>query len=341
MESAINAMEIRRDIVVIGASAGGIEAVIQLLSWLPAGLPASICVVIHRGARSSANWAYMLGKQAKIRVTEPRSGAALAHASVYVAPSDRHMTLDNHAIVLSDGPPVHYTRPAVNPLFTSAARTYGTRVLGMLLTGGGTDGTQGLLDIVAAGGLSLVQSPADAQHAAMPEHALAKDHVSAALSVRELAAAIVELAEGASIPSIPWARDVGGQEQSIVLKTSAPTAALVPRAIDWMKLDAYSQRGGERHDGSIAQTLGWRLLDAPPTAILTSDKHTVPHAICLELLRLSRFAYACVISGRDATRAASSRTSVDSNLFMYTLVPALSWLGRVCPTRLRTKTLAH
>jgi two-component system chemotaxis response regulator CheB len=196
MESTINAAEITRDVIVIGASAGGIEAVSQLLSWLPADLPASICIVIHRGARSPTNWSNTLGMHAKLPVTEPKSGAALAHARVYLAPSDRHMTLDHGMIVLSDGPRMHYTRPAVDPLFMSAASAYGTRVLGLLLTGGGTDGTQGLLAITGAGGLALVQKPVEAQQAAMPGYALANDHVSAALSVRELAAAIIELAAG-------------------------------------------------------------------------------------------------------------------------------------------------
>lgn len=108
MGNTINAEEIRRDVVVIGASAGGIHAVIQLLSRLPADLPASICIVIHRGSRSPANWSEMLGQQAKLVVTEPHSGSPLAPAHVYVAPSDRHMTLDNDVILLSDGPSLHY-----------------------------------------------------------------------------------------------------------------------------------------------------------------------------------------------------------------------------------------
>jgi two-component system chemotaxis response regulator CheB len=196
MQHAINTAEARRDIIVIGASAGGIAAVIELLSLLPAGLPASLCVVIHRGSHALTNWSHMLGGHAKLHVIEPTDGVSLEYACVYVAPSDRHMTLRNNKLYLDGGPRQHYTRPAVDPLFSSAAEEYGPRVLGVLLTGGGFDGTQGLVDIAAAGGICLVQSPTEAEHPAMPKHAIEHDHVSAALYIREIAAAIPQLAEG-------------------------------------------------------------------------------------------------------------------------------------------------
>ena len=106
---------------------------------------------------------------------------------VYIAPADCHITFENDHVVLHGGPKEHFTRPAVDPLFTSAAHAYGPRVVGVILTGGGHDGMEGLLDVTTSGGLSLVQKPSQAEHASMPEYAIAGDHVLAALTVDEMA----------------------------------------------------------------------------------------------------------------------------------------------------------
>jgi two-component system chemotaxis response regulator CheB len=119
---------------------------------------------------------------------------------VYIAPADCHMTFEHDRIVLDGGPKEHRTRPAVDPLFSSVARAYGSRVVGVVLTGGGHDGMQGLLHITMAGGLSLVQKPSDAEHASMPEYAIAHDHVRAALTVDEIGDALVLLARGCAVP---------------------------------------------------------------------------------------------------------------------------------------------
>jgi two-component system chemotaxis response regulator CheB len=192
----VNVGRIVRDVVVIGASAGGISAVAELLSGLPGNLPAIIGVVIHRGAKAPSDWSASLAKLAKLQVLEPVSGTVARQCVVYVAPSDQHMTFRHNAVFLDHNPQEHHTRPAVNPLFASAALAYGPRVLGIVLTGGGADGTKGLQSIAAAGGLSLVQCPGEAPAPSMPKHALAHDHVSAALSIDALANAIVELAHG-------------------------------------------------------------------------------------------------------------------------------------------------
>ena len=119
---------------------------------------------------------------------------------VYVAPADCHMTFEHENIVLTRGSKEHHTRPAVDPLFISAAVAYGPHVVGVVLTGGGHDGMQGLLDITTAGGLSLVQKPSEAEHISMPEYAIAHDHVRAALTVDEIGDALVLLARGGAVP---------------------------------------------------------------------------------------------------------------------------------------------
>jgi two-component system, chemotaxis family, protein-glutamate methylesterase/glutaminase len=198
----INAERFVRDIVVVGASAGGIRAVIRLLSRLPADFPASVGVVIHRGNRSQLDWSTMLGKESNIRVVQPEDGARLSRGVVFVAPPDYHMRFGGRLISLDHGEKQHHTRPAVNPLFSSAAVAYGPRVVGVVLTGGGSDGLQGLLDITAAGGLSLAQSLSEAEHTSMPEHAIVGDHVDAVLSVDAIGDALVQLANGDAVTLI-------------------------------------------------------------------------------------------------------------------------------------------
>jgi len=200
MTTEINAHRLVRDVIVIGASAGGIRAVVEVLSRLPADLPAFIGVVIHRGAVSSEDWSRTIGSRTKLRVIEPSAGDALVHGTVYVAPADCHMTFEDGRIALDGRAKEHFTRPAVDPLFTSAAKSYGSRVVGIILTGGGHDGMQGLLHITTAGGMSLVQKPSEAPHASMPAHAIAKDHVAAALTVDAIGDALPLLARGEVVP---------------------------------------------------------------------------------------------------------------------------------------------
>ena len=200
MSVAINPEKIARDVIVIGASAGGIRAVIELLARLPADLQAFVGVVIHRGATSTSDWSISLGMKTKLRVVEPTDGDPLTRGVVYIAPADCHMTFEHDHIALSGGAKEHHTRPAVDPLFTSAAKAYGPRVVGVVLTGGGHDGMQGLKDIATGGGLSLVQKPSEAEHASMPAYAVAHDHVRAALSIEEIGDALVLLTGGDAVP---------------------------------------------------------------------------------------------------------------------------------------------
>jgi two-component system, chemotaxis family, protein-glutamate methylesterase/glutaminase len=200
MNVTINPERIARDVIVVGASKGGIRAVIELLSRLPADLPAFVGVVIHRGSSFPSDWSDTLGRETHLRVVEPSDGELLTRGVAYIAPSDCHMTFRHGRISLARGAKEHRTRPAVDPLFASAALAYGPRVLAVVLTGGGHDGMQGLLDVTSAGGLSLVQKPSEAEAPSMPEYAIAHDHVRAALTVDKIGDAIVLLAQGECFP---------------------------------------------------------------------------------------------------------------------------------------------
>lgn len=196
MSVPINAERIVRDVIVIGASAGGIRAVIDVLARLPADLPAFVGVVIHRGAFSTDNWSQVIGMKTKLQVVEPADGDALKRGVVYIAPADCHMRFERDRISLDDDAKRHFTRPAVDPLFSSAALAYGRRVVAVVLTGGGHDGMLGLLDVSTAGGLALVQKPSEAADASMPTYAIAHDHVLAALGIDEIGDALAQLARG-------------------------------------------------------------------------------------------------------------------------------------------------
>jgi two-component system chemotaxis response regulator CheB len=119
--------------------------------------------------------------------------------TIYLAPRDRHLLFEAGHLRLDGGPREHHTRPAVDPLFVSAAQAFGPRVVGVVLTGTGDDGVHGLIAIKAAGGLSLVQDPQEARHPTMPLNAITRDRVNAALPVGDLARVIAALVEGKAV----------------------------------------------------------------------------------------------------------------------------------------------
>lgn len=161
-------------IVVIGASAGGVRPIRLIVSALPVRCAASIFIVLHIGRRMSI-LPDLLHRPDGLPAVFPRDGDLIKAGHVFVAPPDYHMLLDADRIRLDQGPKVHYTRPAVDPLFISAARHHGDRVVGVVLSGGDGDGATGLQAIKRHGGMTIVQRPDDANTPSMPLAALAAD----------------------------------------------------------------------------------------------------------------------------------------------------------------------
>jgi two-component system chemotaxis response regulator CheB len=164
------------DVVVIGASAGGVEALTALLGNLPRDLPAAVAVTLHRSPVASF-LAEVIGRRAVLPIVEAKDRMVFARGRIHLAPPDQHMRLERGLVRLDRGPRQHHTRPAIDPLFTSAAEQYGPRVVGIVLTGNMSDGVTGLVRIKEAGGLCLVQRPDDAPFPSMPRNALRFDHV--------------------------------------------------------------------------------------------------------------------------------------------------------------------
>ncbi|HEY8078551.1 MAG TPA: chemotaxis protein CheB [Labilithrix sp.] len=183
----------RRDLVVVGASAGGIEALRELVRELPLGFPASIVVVTHVAAHAPSALPSILTRSGPLRATHATSGVRLEHGHIFVAPPDHHLLVHDGALRLTRGPRENGHRPAVDPLFRSAARWHGPRVIAVVLSGALDDGTSGAFAVRMRGGIVVAQSPDDASYASMPESVIARvgaDHVAPA---RELARLLVRL----------------------------------------------------------------------------------------------------------------------------------------------------
>lgn len=196
-----------RDLIGIGASAGGVLLLRALLARLPADLPAAVFVTLHRSPLGPSILAEVLGHNAALPVLEPADGDAHQPGHVYVAPRDLHMTVHDGQIRLDRGPRQHHTRPAIDPLFSSLAG-HGARVAGVLLSGNLSDGVAGLVAIKGAGGLSLVQDPFEAEFPSMPQKALFYDHVDLVFHIDAAPALLTRLARGQSPQSAMRGLDV-------------------------------------------------------------------------------------------------------------------------------------
>ena len=195
----INEARLKRDVIVVGASAGGVQPLKDLLELLQPDLPATVAIVLHRSPYHETRLPMVLGRHALLSVHEPADRDPLLSGAVYVAPRDQHMIFEDGLVRLNRGAREHHTRPAIDPLFRSAAERYGARVVGVLLSGMGADGVSGLITIKKAGGVSLVQHPGEARFETMPCTAIAEDDVDAMLTVDELASALTALARGEAI----------------------------------------------------------------------------------------------------------------------------------------------
>jgi two-component system chemotaxis response regulator CheB len=195
----INTEAIPREVMVIGCSAGGIEALGRLLTALPSGFPAIVGIVQHRSAFYTADLGAILARYAALPLIEPQDGQPLEHGTVYLAPRDHHMRFEPGIIKLNRGPQEHSARPAADVLFRSAAEAYRERVVGIVLTGVGQDGAAGLRAIKAAGGLCVVQDPADALLAGMPSYALRQNSVDRTVLLKDLPGVMLALAKGETL----------------------------------------------------------------------------------------------------------------------------------------------
>ncbi len=185
----------QRDVIVIGGSAGALGPLKTIVQHLPVGFGASLLVVLH--TRSSGNGALpqILSHISKLPVRFARRDEPLRHGHIYIAPPDLHLIVAADELRLVHGPRENGFRPAIDPLFRTAARELQARVAGIILSGALSDGTYGLSLIKQHGGVAIVQDPAEADVASMPNNALAAVDVDYVLPAMEIAAKITELTE--------------------------------------------------------------------------------------------------------------------------------------------------
>jgi two-component system chemotaxis response regulator CheB len=186
------ALGTRRDIFVIGASAGGVSALLTLARALPPDLPAAVLVVLHVGANPSVLSSLMTAN-GKLPAVHAEDGQHVRSGVIHIAPPDRHMLVEDGVIKLTRDAKEHHARPAIDPLFRSAALAYGPRVIGVVLTGRLNDGTAGLQAVKEGGGVAVVQDPADAAHESMPQSALRSVQVDRCVPLSALGDTLVEL----------------------------------------------------------------------------------------------------------------------------------------------------
>ena len=184
----------KKDIVVVGASAGGIEALSDLVSRLPADFAASVFAVIHVPQGATSVLPQILSRRGKLRAKHPTNGERIEHGRIYVAPPNFHLIVHPGRIRLVRGPREHGVRPAVDPLFRSAALNLKERVVGVILSGNLDDGTAGLEAIKSNGGVTMVQDPAEAQYPGMIQSAIDNGWADQILPVAKIADKLIELA---------------------------------------------------------------------------------------------------------------------------------------------------
>jgi two-component system chemotaxis response regulator CheB len=187
------------EVVAIGASAGGVEALTRLVSLLPGDLRAAVFVVLHVMEGATSVLPQILSRAGPLRAANARDGELVEAGRIYVAPPGNHLTLDGAVVRLGRGPRENGHRPAVDPLFRTAAESFGPRAAGIVLSGTRDDGTAGLQKIERLGGVTLAQDPAEALYDGMPRNAIAQVAVDAVLTCAELAAAIARLTAVAPI----------------------------------------------------------------------------------------------------------------------------------------------
>ncbi len=191
--------EAARQVVLLGASAGGVEAISTVVAGLPADLPAAVLVVLHIPAWGTSVLPSILGRCGRLPVAHAVDGEPLLAGRVYVAPPDNHLATEDGKVRVTPGPKENGVRPAVDTLFRSAAHTHGRHVVAVVLSGTLDDGTAGLVAVKSHGGITVVQDPADAAFPGMPESAVRFAHPTHVAPVRDIAALVAQCVLDASV----------------------------------------------------------------------------------------------------------------------------------------------
>lgn len=192
---------VRYDIVVLAGSAGGLEALTAVLSTLPSDYPVPLAVVLHRSSQEPNFLTNVLSRHMRLRVTQAKAGEGPRPGTVYLAPSDLHLSVTAaRTFALTGGGRQSYVLSSADPLFVSVARVYEGRVVAVVLSGFGHDGAEGARAVGRAGGMVLVQDKATAQAFEMPAAAIATGEVDAVLPLGTIGPALIQLVTAGQLP---------------------------------------------------------------------------------------------------------------------------------------------
>jgi two-component system chemotaxis response regulator CheB len=180
-------------LIVIGVSLGGLNALRVILKELPAGFPLPIAVVQHRMKDADLMLAELLREHCCLSVVSVIDKDEIKPGSVYIAPSNYHMLIEDGYFALSAGAPVYYARPSIDVLFESAADVYGNKVIGVILTGSNQDGANGMAAIKKRGGLTVAEDPATAENGIMPASAIAAAKIDYILPLEEIGSFLAKI----------------------------------------------------------------------------------------------------------------------------------------------------
>jgi two-component system, chemotaxis family, protein-glutamate methylesterase/glutaminase len=181
------------NIIVIGASSGGIEALKELTAGLPSRLEASVFIVLHTLPTTPSILPQILAKGSQLPVRLAQDGEPIRNGRIYIAPPDYHLLLERDHLHLTSGPREHFSRPSINPLFRSAAHTHRENVIGVILTGQLDDGVAGLWEIKRHGGIAVVQDPTEALYPSMPLNAIDNVEIDFTVAIADMPALLSRL----------------------------------------------------------------------------------------------------------------------------------------------------
>jgi two-component system chemotaxis response regulator CheB len=177
---------LKKDIIVVGASAGGVTALKAFVKGLPADFAGSVFIVLHIPPYSQTNLPWILTKAGHLKAIQPRDGEEIKPGMIYVAANDHHLLLEKEKVIVKKGPKENRFRPSIDALFRSAAYVYGPRVIGIILSGFLNDGTSGLWSIKRMGGTTIIQQPDDAEYPQMPQNVLEYVEVDHTIAAAEM-----------------------------------------------------------------------------------------------------------------------------------------------------------
>ncbi len=274
-------------LIALGASAGGVEALIRVVRDLPADLPAAVCIVLHISPTGSSRLTDILTRSGPLPAVEAAQNDIPKVGRIYIAPPDRHLIVSGRRLALVEGPLENSVRPAIDPLFRSAAEAYGPRLIAGVLSGMMDDGTAGLAVAKQAGAITFAQDPEDALCAPMPASAIEHVGVDHVVAASEVGGLLVDLlsSDAKVRPPTPRTRD-----RSVASDQVCPDCSGVLRQMDEAGVVRFRCRVGHIYS---------------PEALLGAQDHRLEAALWTAIRSLED---AASLSGRLA-RAARDRNS--------------------------------